>query len=81
MLFRSNQQTICITHLHQIAAQADHHLAVRKSVKDGRTFLEVRELTREGRVDELTRMLGASPDTKPAREHVERMITQRQDGV
>ncbi len=76
-----NQQTICITHLHQIAAQADHHLAVRKSVKDGRTFLEVRELTREGRVDELTRMLGASPDTKPAREHVERMITQRQDGV
>lgn len=76
-----NQQTICITHLHQIAAQADHHLAVRKSVKDGRTFLEVTELTKEGRVDELTRMLGATSDTKPVREHVKKIMKNPGNGA
>lgn len=70
----SRRQTLCITHLHQIAALADHHLAVRKNVKDGRTYLEVNELTGEGRVDELTRMLGATSDAQPAREHVRKII-------
>ncbi len=75
------QQTLCITHLHQIAAKADHHLAVRKSVKDGRTYLEVTELSPEGRVDELTRMLGASSDAKPVRDHLKRMMKSRGNGV
>lgn len=69
-----HQQTICITHLHQIAAKADHHLAVRKSVKDGRTFLEVAKLSADGRVDELTRMIGADPDASPLREHVKKLM-------
>ena len=75
------RQTLCITHLHQIAALADHHLAVRKMVKDGRTYLEVSELTGEGRVDELTRMLGATSDAQPAREHVKKIMKNPVGGV
>ncbi len=76
-----HQQTLCITHLHQIAAVADHHLAVRKMVKDGRTYLEVAELAGEKRVDELTRMLGATADTQPVREHLKKIMKNPIDGV
>lgn len=76
-----HQQTLCITHLHQIAALADHHLAVRKIVKDGRTYLEVTELSHETRVDELTRMLGATVDAQPAREHVKKIMKHTVNGV
>ncbi len=75
------QQTLCITHLHQIAALADHHLAVRKSVKDGRTYVEVTALNKDGRIDELTRMLGAGPDAEPAREHIKKIMNTSGDGV
>ena len=30
------QQVLCITHLHQIAAMADHHISVLKQVRKGR---------------------------------------------
>jgi DNA repair protein RecN (Recombination protein N) len=68
------QQVLCVTHLHQIAALADHHLSVRKSVAQGRTRIEVRPLDRENRVEELARMLGASPDSEAVKEHVERLM-------
>jgi DNA repair protein RecN (Recombination protein N) len=68
------QQTICITHLHQIAARADHHLAVRKFVKEGRTSIEANALHREERISELARMLGASEDSAPVREHVRNLV-------
>jgi len=64
------QQVLCVTHLHQIAALADHHLSVRKLVQDRRTIIQVTPLDHEMRVEELTRMLGASPGSESAREHV-----------
>ena len=68
------QQVLCVTHLHQIAALADHHLSVQKLVQDGRTHIEVSSLGAEARVDELTRMLGASPTAESAKEHVRRLM-------
>ena len=53
-----HHQVICISHLPQIAARADRHLSVVKSVKDGRTHVEVATLGREGRIQELAAMLG-----------------------
>lgn len=69
-----HQQVLCVTHLHQIAALARHHLSVRKHVKKGRTRTEVKPLTREERVEELARMLGASKGAEAAREHVKRLM-------
>ncbi|MGB6067718.1 MAG: DNA repair protein RecN [Desulfomonilaceae bacterium] len=68
------QQVLCVTHLHQIAALADHHLSVQKYEQHGRTHVGVTVLDRESRVGELARMLGASPDSVSVREHVQRLM-------
>jgi DNA repair protein RecN (Recombination protein N) len=68
------QQVLCVTHLHQVAALADHHLSVRKAVNRGRTCIQVTALNQEERVEELARMLGAGPDSQSARDHVRRLI-------
>jgi DNA repair protein RecN (Recombination protein N) len=68
------QQVLCVTHLHQIAALADHHFSVQKYVLQGRTHIDVTPLDREARVGELARMLGASPDSASVREHVQRLM-------
>ena len=52
------RQVLCITHLPQIAAQADHHFAVEKRVTKGRTTTTARALNADDRVRELARMLG-----------------------
>lgn len=53
-------QVLCVTHLPQIAAYADAHFAIHKSVRDGRTVTEVRRLDRDERVAELAAMIGGS---------------------
>ena len=75
------QQVLCVTHLHQIAALANHHLSVRKSVEQGRTHIVVTPLGREDRVEELSRMLGASPQSESVREHVMRLMNVSTPGV
>ncbi len=52
------RQVLCITHLPQIAAPADHHFAVEKRVTKGRTTTTARALSADDRVRELARMLG-----------------------
>ena len=53
-----NHQIICITHLPQIAAMADAHYLIEKSVENSTTVSKIRLLNDEERVDELSRMLG-----------------------
>ncbi|MBF8261811.1 MAG: recN [candidate division NC10 bacterium] len=53
------RQVLSITHLPQIAALADRHLAISKRVKGSRTETAVRALDGEERVREIARMLGA----------------------
>ena len=52
-------QVICITHVPQVACFADHHLSISKSTHQGRTITQVKTLSREGRMEEVARMLGA----------------------
>lgn len=54
------RQVICVTHLPQIAAAADDHYLVSKSVTDGRTVTTVTELDRSGRTGEISRMISGA---------------------
>ena len=51
-------QVLCITHLPQIAAQADAHFLIEKNVENGKTVSNISELNEEESVKELARMLG-----------------------
>lgn len=51
-------QMLCITHSAQIASLADHHYLMKKQVENGRTEASVSLLNREGRIAELSRILG-----------------------
>ena len=69
-------QIICITHLPQVVAFAERHFAITKvSDADAETTeTVVSEVEGEERVDELCRMLGASPEDEAARTHAEQLL-------
>ncbi len=70
-----HQQVICISHLPQIAAAADHQYLVHKSVRNDRTVTEVEEMDSEQRRNEIARMIsGAEGITQDAREYAGQMI-------
>lgn len=52
------RQVLCVTHLAQIAAQANEHFLIEKSVRDGRTYTDVTRLSRTDRERELARIIG-----------------------
>ncbi|MCR4746517.1 MAG: DNA repair protein RecN [Lachnospiraceae bacterium] len=66
-------QVICITHLPQIAAMADHHFLIQKNVIDERTVTEIRELDDEEITDELSRIIGGAVVTDTVRQSAEEM--------
>lgn len=57
-------QVICITHLSQIAAMADEHILIEKSVTDDDTHVAITTLDETGINDELSRMLGGAAITE-----------------
>ena len=66
-------QVLCITHLPQIAAMADTHFEIKKSVENGVTATKIRKLTENDEVDELARLLGGAEITEKVRENAEEM--------
>mgnify|MGYP003302615607 CR=1 FL=1 len=52
------KQVFSITHLAQIAAQADHHYKVAKRTDNERVVSEIHLLSREGRIREIARIMG-----------------------
>jgi DNA repair protein RecN (Recombination protein N) len=70
------QQVLCVTHLPQIAAFADQHMAVRKQVSRGRTETGVDALSERERIEEVARMLGGETITPTARLHAQEMLKQ-----
>lgn len=70
-----SRQVICVTHLPQIAAMADHQFLVEKSVAEDRTSTNVRMLSREERINEVARMLGGGTETlDSAKSHAATML-------
>lgn len=58
-----SRQVLCITHLAQIAAQADAHYLIRKSAKNNGAQTEIFSLGEEASVQELARLLGGAKVT------------------
>ncbi|MEQ1869917.1 MAG: DNA repair protein RecN [Vicinamibacterales bacterium] len=71
-------QVLCITHQPQIAAYADTHFQIAKSVTDGRTATSVVRLSDAARVDELSRMLAGDSVSDGMRRSAEEMLAARQ---
>ena len=57
-ILAKNHQIICITHLPQIAAMADEHYLIHKTVENNATHTNICKLNYEASVQELARMLG-----------------------
>ncbi len=70
----ATQQVICITHLPQIAAFADHHFLIAKSEKRGRTETSVHQMERPERVEEIARMLSGASLTETSLKHAEHLL-------
>jgi DNA repair protein RecN (Recombination protein N) len=72
-------QVLCVTHLPQVASQADHQVRVSKSTDRGTTRTRIEPLERDARVDELARMLGGTRITERTREHAREMLEAARD--
>ena len=70
-----DHQVLVVTHLPQVAAYADHQVAVRKLVERGSTRTVAESLDGAGRVVELSRMLAGQPDSARARDHAEELLS------
>ena len=68
-----SHQIICITHLPQIAAMADSHYLIRKSVQNQTTVSTIRRLSEEESIQELSRMLGGVEITETVKESAREM--------
>ena len=66
-------QVLCVTHLPQIAAYGDYHLAVSKGLEGERTITRLQTLDGEARVQELAAMLGA--DSEAGRQSARELLS------
>ena len=67
-------QVLCVTHLPQVAAQANHHWKVSKSSSESQTLSTIQALNRNERVEEIARMLGGSEITDITRRHARELL-------
>jgi DNA repair protein RecN (Recombination protein N) len=70
----ATHQVLVVTHLPQVAAFADHQVAVTKEERGGRTVARARTLDSRQRVVELSRMLSGQPSSATAHGHAEELL-------
>jgi DNA repair protein RecN (Recombination protein N) len=68
------QQVLCVTHLPQIAAFADQHLAIEKREDHGRTRTQIRLLDQHASTREVARMLSGATVTETSLQHAAQLI-------
>ncbi|MBQ4641318.1 MAG: DNA repair protein RecN [Oscillospiraceae bacterium] len=59
-----SKQVLCVTHLPQLAALASTHFLIAKEERKGRTYTTVTPLDRDGRIRELSRIIGGTNITE-----------------
>lgn len=67
-------QVLCVTHLPQVAAQANHQWQVSKQSSGGQTLSNIQVLDDSRRIDEIARMLGGATITDTTRKHAAEML-------
>jgi len=72
-----NRQVLCVTHLPQVAAQADWQWKVLKETQNGVTLSRLQVLDAPGRVEEIARMLGGVNITETTRSHAAELLGNR----
>ncbi|HEX6753426.1 MAG TPA: DNA repair protein RecN [Solirubrobacterales bacterium] len=69
-----SRQVLCITHLPQVASQAQTHFTLEKDVSGERASATVRRLEGEGIVAEIRRMLGGEQSDEAATQHARELL-------
>ena len=70
-----DRQVLCVTHLPQVASQANQHFQVSKIMADGgRTVSQIAPLDGKGRIEEVARMLGGVEITATTRKHARELL-------
>ncbi len=69
-----SHQVICVTHSAQVAAFADNHLLIEKTVRNGRTYTTVTRLENESRKRELARIISGENITEISLKNAEEML-------
>jgi DNA repair protein RecN (Recombination protein N) len=69
-----DRQVLVVTHLAQVAAQADAQISVVKRTSKGRTVTTAAAVEGEERVTELSRMLSGHPGSDAARAHARELL-------
>ena len=67
-------QVMCVTHLPQVAAQADAQWQVSKAAHAGKTLSSIRVLSEAERIEEIARMLGGVKITETTRKHAAELL-------
>ncbi|SNS39524.1 DNA replication and repair protein RecN [Noviherbaspirillum humi] len=69
-----DRQVLCVTHLPQVASQANQHFQVSKSSASGRTVSRIEALDPKARIEEVARMLGGIEITATTRKHARELL-------
>ena len=71
-----HRQVLCVTHLPQVASQGSEHYRISKLTDGKSSRTQVRHLSADERIEELSRMLGGVKITAATRAHAKEMIKQ-----
>lgn len=69
-------QVLCISHLPQVAAMADHHFYISKATTENRTMTSVTPLSGDEKIEEISRMIAGIEVTDVTKQHANEMLTQ-----
>lgn len=67
-------QVIAISHMPQVASLSDHHILISKSVKQGRTFTSIKELSLEEKINEIAKLISGDKVTDKQLEYAKEMV-------
>ena len=71
----NNKQILCVTHLSQVAVQADNQFHITKKMQEEKTFSNIEKLNRNERIVEIAKMTDGNNPSKFALEHAEKSLS------